>query len=85
MFVDKLRRTLRHPVHYIDGGWQTLVNELRDTAERAGARIVSGTWVEAVEHGNGRVTGIRLRDGSPVSASTVIVATRPQDVSKLVD
>src|SRR5215203_4874928 len=24
VFVDKLRRTLRHPVHYIDGGWQTL-------------------------------------------------------------
>src|SRR5215208_1736610 len=83
VFVDKLRRTLRHPVHYIDGGWQTLVNELRGTAERAGARIVSGTGVEAVEHGNSRVTGVRLRDGSSVSASTVIVATRPQDASKL--
>ena len=85
VFVDKLRRTLRHPVHYIDGGWQTLVNELRGTAERAGARIVSGTGVEAVEHGNSRVTGVRLRDGSSVSASTVIVATRPQDASKLID
>jgi phytoene dehydrogenase-like protein len=85
VFVDKLRRTLRHPVHYIDGGWQTLVDALRATAERAGARIVSGTGVEAVEHNNGRVRGVRLRDGSLVSASTVIIATRPQDASKLVD
>jgi phytoene dehydrogenase-like protein len=85
VFVDKLRRTLRHPVHYIDGGWQTLVNALRATAERAGARVVSGTGVEAVEHNNGRVRGVRLRDGSLVGASTVIIATRPQDASKLVD
>src|SRR5215211_9468324 len=85
VFVDKLRRTLRHPVHYIDGGWQTLVDELRGTAERAGARIVSGAGVEAVEHSNGRVTGVRLRDRTSVSASTVIVATRPRDASKLVD
>jgi phytoene dehydrogenase-like protein len=85
VFVDKLRRTLRHPVHYIDGGWQTLMDALRATAERAGARIVSGTGVEAVELNNGRVRGVRLRDGSLVSASTVIIATRPQDASKLVD
>ena len=85
VFVDKLRRTLRHPVHYIDGGWQTLMDALRATAERAGARIVSGTGVEAVEHNNGRVRGVRLRDGSLVSASTVIIAIRPQDASKLVD
>jgi phytoene dehydrogenase-like protein len=85
VFVDKLRRTLRHPVHYIDGGWQTLVEALRGAAERAGARIVSGTGVEAVEHSNSRARGVRLRDGSSVGASTVIIATRPQDASKLVD
>jgi phytoene dehydrogenase-like protein len=85
VFVDKLRRTLRHPVHYIDGGWQTLVDALRCAAEQAGARIVSGTGVEAVEHSNGRVRGVRLRDGSLVGASTVIIATRPRDASKLVD
>jgi phytoene dehydrogenase-like protein len=85
VFVDKLRRTLRHPVHYIDGGWQTLVDALRCAAEQAGARIVSGTGVEAVEHSNGRVRGVGLRDGSLVGASTVIIATRPRDASKLVD
>ena len=85
VFVDKLQRAAKHPVYYIDGGWQTLVDALHGAAERAGARIVSGTRVEAVEHSNGRAWGVRLRDGSSVSASTVIIATRPQDASKLVD
>jgi phytoene dehydrogenase-like protein len=85
VFVDKLRRTLRHPVHYIDGGWQSLVDALHGTAEQAGVRIVSGTHVEGVEHKGGCALGVRLRDGSLVGASAVIVATRPQDASKLVE
>jgi phytoene dehydrogenase-like protein len=85
VFVDKLWRTFRHPVHYIDGGWQTLIDALRGTAEQAGARIVSGTRVERIEHDNGRALGVRLRDGSLVSASVVIVATRPQDAARLVE
>src|SRR5918999_5180947 len=40
LFVEKFQRSLRHPVHYVDGGWRTLVDELRAAAERAGARIV---------------------------------------------
>jgi phytoene dehydrogenase-like protein len=85
VFVDKLWRTFRHPVHYIDGGWQTLIDALRGTAEQAGARIVSGTRVERIEHDNGRALGVRLRDGSLVGASVVIVATRPQDAARLVE
>jgi phytoene dehydrogenase-like protein len=85
LFVDKLRRVFRHPVHYIDGGWQTLVEALRDTAQRAGARIASSTGVQAVEYHDGRVKGVRLRDGSLVGASTVIIATRPKDASRLVE
>jgi phytoene dehydrogenase-like protein len=85
VFVDKLRRSLRHPVHYIDGGWQTLVDALRGAAEQTGARIVSSTGVEAVEHSNGHARGVRLRDGSSMGASTIIIATRPRDASNLVD
>jgi hypothetical protein len=51
----------------------------------------SGAWgiacfsVEAVEVGNGRARGVRLRDGSLVRASAVVVATGPRDAAKLVD
>jgi phytoene dehydrogenase-like protein len=85
VFVDKLRRSLRHPVHYIDGGWQTLVDALHGVAEQAGARIVTGAGVEAVDHDHGRARGVRLRNGSSVGAAAVIIATRPQDASRLVD
>ncbi len=83
--IHKLQLALKHPTIYIDGGWQTLVEGLRTKAEKAGAHIVSGTRVESVEQQDGRVQGVRLRDGSTVQASAVILATTPQDAAKLVD
>jgi phytoene dehydrogenase-like protein len=85
MFVEKLQRSLRHPVHYIDGGWQILVDGLRAAAERAGVQIAGDTSVEGVELSDGRARGVRLRDGSVVRASAVIVATGPRDAAKLID
>ena len=85
LFVEKLQRALRHPVHYVDGGWGTLVDGLRFAAERAGARIVSNTYVDGVEFDDGHGRGVRLRDGSHVRASAVVVATSPRDAAKLVD
>jgi phytoene dehydrogenase-like protein len=69
VFVDKFQRALKHPVHYVDGGWRVLADGLREVAERAGARVVNDTRVEAVEVSNGRARGVRLRDGSVVRAS----------------
>ena len=85
LFVEKLQRALRHPVHYVDGGWGTLVDGLRGVAERAGARIVSNVQVESVEIGDDHARSVRLRDGSVVRASAVVVATSPRDAAKLVD
>ena len=85
MFVEKFQRTLKHPVHYIDGGWQVLVQGLRDAAERSGARIVGDAHVEGVEVSDGRAWGVRLRGGNIVQASAVVVATGPRDAAKLVD
>jgi phytoene dehydrogenase-like protein len=84
LFVEKFQRALRHPVHYVDGGWRTLVDGLRAAAERAGARIVSNVQVESVEIDNGHARSVRLRDGSVVRASAVVVATSPRDAAKLV-
>ena len=85
LFVEKLQRALRHPVHYVDGGWGTLVDGLRVAAERAGTRIVSNTYVDSVELDDGHARGVRLRDDSLVQASAVVVATSPRDAAKLVD
>jgi len=85
VFVDKFQRALKHPVHYVDGGWQVLVDGLRAAAERAGVRIISDAHVEAVELGGARARGVRLRDGNLVQASAVVVATGPRDAARLVD
>jgi phytoene dehydrogenase-like protein len=84
VFVDKFQRALRHPVHYVDGGWRVLVDGLREVAESAGARMVNDARVEAVEVEGGRARGVRLRDGSVVRASAVVLATGPRDASMLV-
>ena len=48
VFVEKLQRSLKHPIHYVHGGWQTLVDGLARAAAAAGARIETGAAVEAV-------------------------------------
>jgi len=85
VLIHKLQLSLKHPVLYIDGGWQTLVDGLRAKAEQAGTQIISGTRVEAIEYQDGQVQGVRLRDGSIVQASAVILATTPAEAVKLVD
>ena len=84
MFVEKFQRTLKHPIHYVDGGWRVLVGGLRAAAEAAGARIVTGSGVEGVETSGGRVRGVRLRGGNIVQASAVVLATGPRDAARLV-
>ena len=47
--------------------------------------IVGDTLVEGIEPGDGDAEGVRLRDGSLVGASAVVLATGPRDAAKLVD
>jgi len=66
-------------VFYLDGGWQTLVDGLRQAAESAGARIEMNAPVVRVDAG---ASGSRVHfaDGSTRGATSVIVAT-PVDVA----
>ncbi|MBX5459187.1 MAG: NAD(P)/FAD-dependent oxidoreductase [Thermogemmatispora sp.] len=84
-FLTQLQLSLRRPVLYIDGGWQTLVTGLRRTAEQAGVHLHPGTRVEAVLQNDGRVRGIELSDGRLYEARAVVLATEPADVARLVD
>ncbi len=85
VFVDKLQRVVRHPVHYIEGGWQSLVDSLQQQAEQARVQIMSGTRVETVEQADGRVLGVRLADGHLLPAAAVVIATRPNEAAKLLE
>jgi phytoene dehydrogenase-like protein len=85
VFIDKLRRSLFHPVHYIQHGWQTLVDALQAQAERYGAQIKSGTRVTGLVREGNRVQGVRLSDGRVFSADAVIVATTPKEAARIID
>ncbi|PZA05944.1 MULTISPECIES: FAD-dependent oxidoreductase [unclassified Meiothermus] len=85
VLIDKLQRLLKHPVVYIDGGWQSLVNGLRQKAVAAGATVMTGTRVEAIEHRKDRVEGIRLRSGVRVGVGAIILATSPKEAAELME
>jgi phytoene dehydrogenase-like protein len=81
--IGQLQSALRANVLYVDGGWQTLIDELRTAALAAGVRSVTGCKVTAVEH-SGEMRGVRLADGSRVRCGTVVVAADPATASMLV-
>jgi phytoene dehydrogenase-like protein len=85
VFITKMQLKLKSPIVYLDGGWQSLVNGLRNAAQQAGVQIFPGRRVEAVEQQAGRISGIRLAGGAAVAASSVIIATTPKEALKLVD
>ncbi len=82
--LAQLQRALADNVYYLDGGWQTLVDGLRQAAENAGVKIVTGARVVAVEHDRA-VRQVRLADGKTYEASSVIIAASPQVACALVE
>jgi sarcosine oxidase, subunit beta len=52
-------------------------------ARRAGARLRQGAAVAEILVDHGRATGVRLTDGSTISAGTVVLAAGPWSVSLL--
>lgn len=71
-------------VTYLDGGWQTLVNGIRDAAVASGVRIINGERVATIERDE-RVAGVRLANGEVHAAGAVIVAASPSVARDLLD
>jgi phytoene dehydrogenase-like protein len=70
-------------VFYLDGGWQTLVDGLRQKAQEAGVRLITQARVEAIEVA-GEGYRVYLADGSHNEASAVLLAVDPETASALV-
>lgn len=71
-------------VRYVEGGWQTVVENLRQAAIRAGAAIVTGKSAAQVLLKDGSVRGLMLSDGAEIKVDTVIAASGPNEVCRLV-
>ncbi|MFC5468940.1 phytoene desaturase family protein [Cohnella suwonensis] len=82
--LRQLERSLRKDrIRYLDGGWQTIVDQLRDLALRSGATILTGQSVADIEH-DGAVLGLRLSDGTTLSVPRVVSALAPRETFRLV-
>ena len=83
--LEQVQRALADNVLYLDGGWQQLVDALRDAALAAGATIEASVRVDAVEltGADQEVRAVRLADGSTVSCGGVILAVPPADAVTL--
>jgi phytoene dehydrogenase-like protein len=74
--VALLGEASRQPVRYVDGGWQTIVSGLAESALENGAQLRSGAKVEALL-AEDRVVGVRLADGEEIPARSVVLAGLP--------
>jgi phytoene dehydrogenase-like protein len=81
--VAQLQTALKSGVCYVDGGWQTLVDGLRNAAQAAGVQIEMGKRVQSIDH-DPVVRGVRLADGTVYAASAVIIAGGPSEAAALI-
>lgn len=82
VLMRQIQMVVKGNVLYLDGGWQTLVDGLRAVAENAGAHIVTGVRVTAVER-HGSASHVILDDGRRLIAGSVILGVDPQTVAQL--
>lgn len=82
--LDQLRLSLAGNVWYLDGGWQTLVDGLREDAAQHGAVVQSHVRVDKVNtHREG--VSLHLADGTSLAARTAILAVGPREACELLD
>ncbi|MDU0204923.1 phytoene desaturase family protein [Paenibacillus sp. MAH-36] len=81
--LAQLQRALKG-VLYLHGGWQTIVDQLRELAVKAGVQIVSGKDVKEIVLENGRVQKLLLAGAEYIQAANVISTASPSETYKLV-
>jgi phytoene dehydrogenase-like protein len=79
--IAQVQMALATGVKYVDGGWQSIVDGLRESGARRGVRFSAGSRVIEV---NGETRRVRLADGKTVDADAVVLATGPREAASLV-
>jgi phytoene dehydrogenase-like protein len=77
-------RAARDGVDYIDGGWQSLIDCMRDAALAADARIETRSEVKGIRCEEG-FAAIRLSNDEYFQARTVIVTANPATAARMVN
>ncbi len=80
--IKQLQRSLKSGVRYIDGGWQTIIDQLRELAARNGVTILNHKHVREIEYDT-RVRKLHFEDGDSLDVDQVITTMSPAETSKL--
>ncbi|MUT66495.1 NAD(P)/FAD-dependent oxidoreductase [Paenibacillus sp. NEAU-GSW1] len=86
--LRQLKRSLQpNGVLYVDGGWQTIADQLRGIAESCGAVIATGKGAAQIvlDETGTAVHGVQLQDGELVRAERVISTLAPHDTCRLLE
>ncbi|HEX5735764.1 MAG TPA: FAD-dependent oxidoreductase [Blastocatellia bacterium] len=84
--LEQLQMAFDKSVLYLDGGWQTLVDQLSRRATDAGVIVETGTKIDAVERdAAGAVRAVRLNDGRSFFSPAVVIASSPQVAVSLIE
>ncbi|MFK7695130.1 phytoene desaturase family protein [Paenibacillus sp. HJGM_3] len=83
-YVIEQGRLAGNGVRYVEGGWQTVVDDLRRESLMAGADLVTGVKADRVLLTDGRVRGLALTDGTEIETTSVIVSAGPDEAFRLV-
>lgn len=82
--LDQFKMGLSGNVWYIDGGWQSLVDRLREVAQRNGVEMRSAAHVTSIRSEGDGLT-IRLAHDGLIVADAAVLAVPPQTVQSLLD
>ncbi|MFO0947281.1 MAG: FAD-dependent oxidoreductase [Planctomycetota bacterium] len=75
--IEQVQLAFGGNVWYLDGGWQTLVNGLRQIATDFGAEIETGRRVTSLTKNGGQVD-VRFADGRTQTVAAAVIATLPE-------
>jgi phytoene dehydrogenase-like protein len=82
VFLQQTQLSIKDSVLYLDYGWQSLVDGLRQAAVAAGTKIVTGARVDAVSEQKLYLT-VDLADGTSWQGAAVLLAVDPETAARL--
>ena len=81
--LDQLKEALSSGVRYLDGGWQPMVDALRDSALASGVSIQSSSRVERVAR-TAEGWAVTTSNGEALASGALILAIAPREAAALV-
>ncbi|WP_246067643.1 phytoene desaturase family protein [Paenibacillus koleovorans] len=82
--LKQVQRSLKSGVQYLHGGWQSIVDQLREKAVQAGVKMIEHSAAARVVHEGGAVRQVELEDGTVLAAAHVISTVSPEVTFRLV-